>query len=197
MAELAHNFLYCFIPLFVAIDVFGLLPVYVSLVEGLTGGQRERIIVHSLSTALAVSVVFILLGNEIFKVLSITVSDFQIAGGLVLLAFGIIDLVAEGKKQRPPADTMGIVPLGVPLIIGPAVLSITLFLLQQYGLPMTVLALFINLLIVAFVFSNAIWLLKILGKGGSLALSKLVMLLLVAIAVKMIRAGIIELLVRH
>lgn len=192
MREFINNFLWCFIPLFVAIDVFALLPIYVSMVQDFSERERQKVIFNSLTTALAVSIAFILLGNEIFKMLLITAADFQIAGGLVLLALGILDLMAEEKKRRYPIETMGIVPLGVPLIIGPAVLSVTLLLLQQYGLLMTAIALIINLVIVAVVFFHSTFLLRIFGRGGSLALSKIFTLLLVAIAIRMIRAGITQ-----
>lgn len=192
MHEWLHNFLWCFIPLFVAIDVFGLLPIYMVMVQDFSQRKRTKVIFNSLTTALIVSTAFILLGNEIFKMLFITVADFQIAGGLVLLTLGILELLGEGKKKRYPEETMGIVPLGVPLIVGPAVLSITLLLLQQFGLSLTIMALLVNLIIVAIVFFYAPVLLNILGRGGSLALSKIFTLLLVAIAVRMIRSGIFQ-----
>ncbi len=190
--DILHNFLWCFIPLFVAIDIGGLLPMYVSMVQDFSEKQRKRIVVHSLTTALVVSIGFILLGNEIFRMLAITVNDFKIAGGLVLLVLGVVDLVSETKHRRQPAETMGIVPLGVPLIVGPAVLSISLLLLQQYNLIFTVAALVANLLIVGFAFVYSRILIKVLGRGGSMAMSKIFTLLLVAIAVRMIRSGIIE-----
>ena len=189
-----HNFLWCFIPLFVAIDTGGLLPLYTGMVQDFSERQKRIIILHSLTTALGVSTGFILLGNVIFGVLAITVADFQIAGGLVLVVLGIVDLISEEKVRRRPADTMGIVPLGVPLIVGPAVLSISLHLLQRYGLGYTLLSLIANLFIVGVAFRFSSILLRIFGKGGAAALSKIFTLLLVAIAVRMIRSGIMELL---
>ncbi len=192
MNTFLHNFLWCFIPIFVAIDVMGLIPLYVTMVHDFTREQRRKIIVHSLVTAFAVSIIFIVLGNEIFRILSITVADFQIAGGIVLLVLGILDLVTDEKKRRHPAETMGVVPLGVPLIVGPAVLSISLLLLQQYGLRITIIALIANFIIVAFAFIYSMTLLRVLGRGGTMAVSKIFTLLLVAIAVRMIRSGIIK-----
>ena len=190
MINHVHNFLWCFIPIFVAIDIGGLLPIYVTMVQDFSEKQRKRIVIHSLTTAFLVSITFIVLGNAIFRMLYIEVADFQIAGGLVLLVLGITDLISEPKHRRQPPETMGIVPLGVPLIVGPAVLSITLLLLQQYGLLYAVAALIINFVLVGIAFTYSTLLVRIFGRGGSMAISKIFTLLLVAIAVRMIRSGI-------
>jgi multiple antibiotic resistance protein len=67
-----------------------------------------------------------------------------------------------------------------------------LLLRQEYGLPMTSLALLLNFLIVGLAFRNSNLLIRLLGKGGATAMSKIFTLLLVAIAVRMIRSGVLE-----
>ncbi len=178
------------IPLLVAIDIAGILPIYISFTTDIDKKEKWKIIIDSLLTALIVGYVFIFLGKLIFKILSITVNDFKIAGGLVLLSLSIMDLITDKKSRRSPSDAMGVVPLGVPLIVGPAVLTTLLILNDSYGHIVTLSALFVSLILVGLVFISSGIITKMIGKGGTRVLSKLTNLLLVAIAIRMIRLGI-------
>jgi len=84
------------------------------------------------------------------------------------------------------------VPLGIPLVIGPAALTTILILVDNFGYLATILSMTLNFLIVILVLFNAQWLLKLIGKGGSRAFAKIASLLLAAIAVMMIRVGVIN-----
>ena len=180
------------IPIFVAVDPIGLLPIYVSLTQELDSKARFKISVQSLVTAMCLAVGFIFLGKAIFNLLGITVGDFMVAGGAILFCLAIIDLINPGKPSRIPASELGIVPLGTPLIVGPAVLATSLILIDQYGLVATLISVFVNLLFVGILFSFSGAVMKFLGEGGTKALSKLVSLLLAAIAVMMIRKGLMQ-----
>jgi len=190
MKEIVDAFFLSLIPLLVAIDVAGITPIYVGLTEGMDKAMKRKIILDSLLTGLIVSIVFIFLGKLIFVILGITVSDFKIGGGLVLLSLAMMDLMSEEKKRRSPSDTMGIVPLGVPLIVGPGVLTTLLILIDNHGIIITFLSLVVGLMLVGLTFINADYIAKIMGKGGTKVISKLTNLLLVAIAIRMMRLGI-------
>ncbi|MDH5769309.1 MAG: MarC family protein, partial [Nitrospirota bacterium] len=112
-----------FIPLFVAINVFLLLPIFISMTEEMSKPKRREVVRESILTAIIVSLLFIALGEAIFQILGITTDDFKIGGGLVLLVFAILDLIKSGEEWRKSIDKMGVVPIGVPLIVGPAVLT--------------------------------------------------------------------------
>jgi multiple antibiotic resistance protein len=129
------------------------------------------------------------LGKLIFQALGITVADFQVAGGIILLAFAVRDLLEVGGEKRPTTEAFGIVPLGMPLIAGPALLTALLVLVDSVGAIYTLTSLIVNLLIVAVVFRYADRLTKLMGKQGINGISKLVSLLLAAIAVSLIRRG--------
>jgi len=119
-----QEFWLCFVPLFVAVDAVGLLPIYMSLTEGMPKAERRRTLRQSLLTAFLVAVAFLFAGKALFRWLAISVQDFMIAGGILLLAFAMSDLLTMEKRIRRVApDTVGAVPIGIPLIIGPAVLS--------------------------------------------------------------------------
>ncbi len=186
----------CFVPLFVAVDAFGILPVFLSLTEGIENKKIRKILVESLITATAVAVVFLFLGEFVLRLLGISVADFMIAGGALLFGLSLSELLMLEKQHHVDVDSLGAVPIGVPIIVGPAVLTTTLLLLRQYGFMPTVISLIANIVIAGIVlwFSPALH--HFFGKAGAKAISKLASLLLAAIGVMMVRRGIMILLAK-
>ena len=186
------EFLLSFIPIFVAIDAVGVLPIFIGFTEHLKCKEKRRIVSQSMITAFLIGIIFLFMGKWILKALGVNVSDFKIAGGLVLLVIALRDLLQYEKLRRISADTMGAVPIGTPLVTGPAVLTTILILLDSYGMFLTVLSFMTNLFIAWVVFSYASEISNFLGKAGSKAISKIAHLLLAAIAVMMMRKGIMD-----
>ncbi len=189
MKEFGTKFLVAFIPIFVAIDAVGMVAVFIGLGANVDTKRRQQEALLGLLTALAISIGFMFLGKLIFQALGITVADFQVAGGLLLLVFAVRDLLDVGGEKRHSSESFGVVPLGMPLIAGPALLTALLVLIDTVGVRYTLLSLLVNLLIVAIVFRYADLLTKWMGKQGINGISKLVSLLLAAIAVSLIRRG--------
>jgi multiple antibiotic resistance protein len=187
---MVKDILMAFIPLFVAVDAFGTLPIFVGLTEGFNDKEKSRIIIQSTWTASIVAVLFVLAGKMIFKFLGITIADFMIAGGAILFCISITDIISSAGVKRSPYNGMGAVPLGVPLIAGPAVLTTSMVIESQYGLFATVVSILLNILIAAAIFNLSNRIITILGSQGTRALSKVMSLLLAAIAVMLIRHGI-------
>jgi multiple antibiotic resistance protein len=187
-----HDFWLCFVPLFVAVDALGTLPIFVSLVGKVEQKRVNRVIRTSLLTALLVAVPFIFLGEWVLRLLNITVADFMIAGGIVLLLLSVRDLLAMEKRtlSRNP-DGIGPVPLGVPLIVGPAVLTTILLLVRQEGFFMTTAAAVVNILLAGVVFAFSGLIIRVIGRSGTQIASKIANLLLAAIAVMLVRKGVI------
>lgn len=184
------SFVLSFIPIFVAVDALGILPIYLSLVEGLKKEERLQVLRHSILTAVVISVTFVFAGKGIFLVLGITVPDFMIAGGALLFVLSMVDLLFPKKQRRAPSA--GIVPLGMPLIVGPAVLTASLLSLDAYGLGPTLLSLILNISLAGAILYLSHHLMRIMGENGALAFSKVSSLLLAAIAVMLIRKGVME-----
>ena len=188
------DFWLCFFPMFVAVDAVGILPLFMHLTEGVDRQAVRKIIVQSMITALVVALVFLALGRWIFQYLGITVADFLIAGGVLLFTISVIDVITVEKRiAQVDADGLGVVPIGVPLIVGPAVLTTIFVLVGEYGIMPTVAATVANIVIAGGVFWLAAPIHRILGRSGSRALSKLAGILLAAIAVMMVRKGILML----
>jgi multiple antibiotic resistance protein len=185
------DFWLCFVPLFVAVDAIGVLPLFMNLTDGVERGRVRKIVLQGMVTALVVAIVFVAIGEIILKFLGITVADFMIAGGTLLFALSLADLLSvERYHKKMDVQSLGAVPVGVPLIVGPAVLTTSLLLLRQYGLAPTITAVVLNVVMAGVVlwFSQA--LIRIMGKTGAKTVSKLASLLLAAIGVMMVRKGI-------
>jgi multiple antibiotic resistance protein len=178
-----------FIPLFVAIDLFWLLPLFMGMTAEATDEKRRSIVTQSVLTAFLVSLAFVAVGEFIFSVIGITTSDFKVAGGIVLLVIAVMDIMGGQERTKGPRETLGVVPLGVPLIVGPAVLTTILVLTEHYGVMPTVAGLLINLALLWGALLVAGRIIKLIGLNGVMALSKIMAILLAAIAVMMIRLG--------
>jgi len=181
-----------FIPIFVAMDPLGNMPIFISLTEKLCSRAKRKIIRDAVITASAAIVVFLFVGKGVFILLGITVSDFMVAGGILLLIIAITILLNIERVKRASQKEVGIVPLGTPLIAGPAVFTTSLILIDLYGIAPTIISLITNISITGVIFINAAYISKKLGRGGTKAVSKITAILLAAIAVMMIRIGILE-----
>ncbi len=194
MEAFLKKLLLAFIPIFVAVDVIGVLPIFVSLTQGTPRSEKRRIIIQSMITAFCLAISFIFLGKAIFSFLGITVGDFMVAGGAILFAISIRDIMRTEARQLESGEQMGVVPLGTPLIAGPAVLTTSLLLVEEYGVIPTLISVTANLLIAGFALNLSGLLSRFLGEAGTKALSKIMHLLLAAIAVMMIRKGLAQVL---
>lgn len=187
------TFFKAFVSLFVAIDAVGALPFLVGLTKNLNPAEKKSLIYRATGSAFFIGLTFIFGGRAIFNFLGITESDFRVAGGLLLIVFSIRDLLDSSSHQGAPAPTrVGIVPIAVPLMMGPAALATLMVGIEQYGPITTVLSLTLNLLIVWLLFSHAGRIVKVLGDDVSDAVNKIFSLLIAAIGVMLVRSGLIE-----
>ncbi|HSH69512.1 MAG TPA: MarC family protein [Deferrisomatales bacterium] len=189
------TFWLCFVPLFIAVDVPGVLPIFLGLTEGLSREQVRKVTLQSTVTAVIVALLFLWIGQRVFALLGVTVADFMVAGGVLLFVISVSDLLTLQKRLRQvDPESLGPVPLGVPLIVGPAVLTSSILLANEYGLGWTALAIVTNIGLVALAFVLGDPIHRLLGTAGTKVLSKLSSLLLASIAVMIIRRGITALL---
>lgn len=189
-----ETYILTFIPIFVAVDAIGNIPLFVSLVEGTTKKQRQKIILDTITTATALAILFMFIGKWVLNKIGITIADFQIAGGALLFVISMRLLLPGAQKSllgTAHDKDIGVFPLGTPLITGPAVLTTTLMMLDSFGIMATFVALIINMLFVWLTLVKADLIMKMLGQGGTRAFSKIMYILLAAIGVMMIRKGII------
>lgn len=151
-------------------------------------------------TAFALGMGFIGIGKGIFFVLGIEIADFLVAGGMILLVLAIRHLMTGKWVELQPTiskEMIGIVPIGTPLVVGPAVLTTLLLLIDQFSLPAVVVALMLNLGFAWLIFAQASRVARLLREQGLRASSQIASLLLAAIAVMMIRKGIVKILMPY
>jgi len=195
--QILQEFGLTFVPLFVAMDAIGVLPILLPLTQDMEVRERRRVIWLAVLTALGLGLGFVAIGKGIFLFLGIEVADFLIAGGLILLLLAAKDLIT-GKMMEAEAsvgaDMIGVVPLGTPLVVGPAVLTTLLILVDLYSIVIVIVSFIINLAIAWLLFAQANRVVAFLGQGGVRATSKVVGLFLAAIAIKMIRQGVLGIL---
>jgi multiple antibiotic resistance protein len=197
MADVIRQLALTFVPLFVAMDPVGNLPIFLALTQEGTATHRKKTANLATLTAFGVGLLFVAVGKAIFSLLGIVVTDFLMAGGIILLILAIRYLIT-GKTVEigdvSVSETIGVVPLGTPLVVGPAVLAALLLLMGQHHIAIVLSSFILNLVIQWALFRQATRIVAFLGQTGVSAISKVIMLLLAAIAVKMIREGILTIL---
>ena len=180
-----------FIPLFVAFDVIGVLPVYWSLSQGMPAGERRTAVDKAIMVGFVVALVFMLVSDYLLRLMGLEMSDIMIAGGLILFSLAISDVLNPEKRQTVGAEALGVVPLGVPLIVGPAVLTALLLVRRQYGLWPTLGALSLNVLVTWGALLVSDWLMDRVGRDVAKVISKVSSLLLASFAVMLVRQGLV------
>lgn len=190
MPPVAEKFLQAFIPMFVAIDPIGLAAIFLGLGQGVAPERRQQIGRQATLTGGAVALLFLFLGANIFKALGISVSDFQIAGGFILFILAAREIILSAALPAKLPHDFGVVPLGMPLIAGPALITTLILLSQALGVRIALAALFANLILVVLAFTYSERLGRLIGTTGLRAISKIIAMLLAAIAVHMIRQGL-------
>ena len=181
-----------FTALFVALDIIGGIPIYLSITRDVPAEDRNSVADTSMGVAFLVALVFTFIGRAVFEHLGITLYDFRIAGGLILLLIALSDLHGGPDQVKKTTVSTGIVPLAVPLITGPGMLTSLVLVVGQHGYGITLLALLSNYLIAWIALRKSDSVQRVLGKEGTVVVSKIAALLLAAIAVSMIRTGFFE-----
>jgi multiple antibiotic resistance protein len=189
--DFGRRFLECFIPLFVTMDPVGLAAIFLALGRDVPLDKRRKIATQATWTGGIVALLFLFLGRSIFIAIGISEGDFQIAGGLILFILASRELIqTPSQEKRSLPEDFGVVPLGMPLIAGPATITTLLVISHSVGMMMTLLALAANLVLVALAFSQSERLERLVGQTGLRAVSKIIALLLAAVAVHIVHRGL-------
>ncbi len=186
------QFWHAFIPLFVAFDAMGLLPLFWGLANRLTAKQRQKAVAEAVTTAFGVTIVFLLVSRFIFALMGLALADVMVAGGLILVTLCLRDLLMPERPPRGTFPSPGVVPLGVPLLAGPAVLATVLLVRDRYGWVVTSWALVANMAVAWVVLRASDSLMRGLGREGAEVISKIASLILAAFGVMLIRHGILQ-----
>jgi multiple antibiotic resistance protein len=192
--ESLKDFSLVFLPLLVAMDPLAILPFLVPFLGAVPPAHRRRVVNIALITGLAVGLLFLGLGKGIFIVIGITLPDFLIAGGAVLLVLSLKELLSSSAAEVPvaPNELMAVVPIGTPLLVGPATVSMLILLSSLFSVWLVIVAFLANVVVAWVIFSQSQRIVRFLGHGGLQAFSQVSYLLLAAIAVQLMRRGITD-----
>lgn len=191
MPETLKLFSLAFIPLFVAIDVIGITPIFLSLTQQMSESSRRKVINTAVFTALIIAVTFMFLGGKIFLFMGITEDDFRVGGGILLFLIALSDILhSNHEERRVVSDDIAIVPMAIPLILGPGAMAAIILQASQFPLWIALASIIFNLIVVWIGLRSSTLIRRLLGNGGTKALGKVFSLLLLAYAVMMVRVGI-------
>jgi multiple antibiotic resistance protein len=180
------------VALFIITDSPGNLPFFMGLTEGETSQERRKTFTLAILTGFFMLIFFIFAGTLILDLFNVTLDDFKIAGGILLLYIAI-ELMLRGKFNVEHKEDIGVVPLGIPLLVGPGAITTSLVLLKLYGYQIVLSAILICFFLIFLVLYFAENIYRFLGKNGTLIITKIAAILIAAIAVQFIRQGIIDL----
>jgi len=178
------------IALFLVVDPLGNIPIFVGLTKNMDEAQRKNIFRSAIVTGLILLFLFAFAGQQILILFGISLSSFMVAGGLLLLIIAVRLLVAGGWQEHSTSpESIGAVPIGFPLLVGPGAITTTILILQSSGFFVTVISVMLTFVIVWLIlrFINPIF--NILGSNGSLVVTRLMAMFIAAIAVQYIVQG--------
>ncbi|MBE0518067.1 MAG: MarC family protein [Thermoplasmata archaeon] len=199
---MALDLLVVFIPMFIVIDPFGVIPVYLVLTRSMGAAARAKTLKYSMLFSTSLLVAFALVGSAILGYLSVSIDALRIAGGLLLLVIGVMmlyegDIPRSRRKGAEEADDsphapedVAFVPLGTPMLAGPGAISVVITLTGTTHIPNVLIALLAVMLIIALMLWKVDLVFKLIGNAGTRALTRVMGLITSAYAVQMILDGV-------
>lgn len=192
-----------FIALIALVNPLGVLPMFISLTQDFTPAQKQRAIRTAAFTVVAVITTCALLGEQIIKFFGISTASLQVAGGLLILLMSLSMLnaqpsgaktTAEERDEAEHKDTIGVVPLGIPLLTGPGAMSTVIVLAGKSNHVSDYVALIGSGVVIA----ALVWLTlqmaqpiaRFMGRTGINIATRIMGLLVAAVAVEFIVEGL-------
>lgn len=187
-------FMHAFVTLLVIMDPFGGLPVFMTLTKDYSEERAKHSAHRATRVSLILLTIFIFVGEGVLNFFGITMFSFQVGGGLILLLLGLLYVldITLGDNKDYSKDI--VIPMATPLIAGPGAITAIIILVSQYGFWVPLAAMLANLLIFWLAMYYARYIKKFLGEQGLEIMSRVMGLLLVALAIEMIRSAWIDLL---
>ena len=196
-------FMSAFSALFAIIDPFAAIPIFLSLTDRYTEAERSHVVKKAVIIACGTLILFALTGESIFHLFGISIPAFRIAGGILLLKLGVEQLNAqrervklEEENESYAREDISIFPIATPLLAGPGAIS-TVVLQASQASGWVASAFFVLAIVLVFVVSylllkSAPYLFRVLGQTGLNLLTRIMGIILTAIAVQFIIDGIVS-----
>ncbi len=193
-----------FVTLFVIIDPIGLAPIFIALTQGMSPRQQRRIGLRAVLVAAGILALFAVMGEAVLEFIGISMPAFRVAGG-ILLFLTALDMLFERRTKRredqsqadeetEDFDDPSVFPLSIPLLAGPGSITTVILLSGEnsgvLGFASVMGVVILVLLIALVLFFSAGALARVLGKTGVTVVTRLLGMLLAALAVQFVLDGI-------
>lgn len=206
MVDLVIFYLSVAAAIFAVLNPIGAVPTLMALTENFTLEERKRVVMKSVMVAGGMIIGFMLIGVYIFSILGIDISDFKVAGGILLfkVAFDMLQgrtsntkLTEQEKDESLEREAIGIVPIGTPLLAGPGTITTAIIYFNNASTGLSdkfmVFLSTVTVIIISYaVLRFSVPLFSRLGKTGSLLISRIMGLLLASIAIEFVTTGLLS-----
>lgn len=204
LPDIAFNdklFIHALVGVFVIVNPFGNVPLFISLTSKLTQAERKHAIIKSIVIATAILLVFALIGKVLFDMLNVTMSSLRVAGGLLLLAIAFDMLMGKSPASRidneeEERESVAVTPMATPLLAGPGAMSTVMVLMNEATTPVLKGSILIAILLAMgatfLILINCESVYNIIKKDGSRVLTKIMGIVLATIAVEMVVNGLVS-----
>lgn len=193
-------FIHALVGVFVIVNPFGNVPLFISLTQKLAPVERKNAIVKSVVIATAILLVFALIGKVLFDLLNVTLDSLRIAGGLLLLAIAFDMLMGRSPASKIDADegreSVAVTPMATPLLAGPGAMTTVMVLMNEADTPVLkgfiMIAILLAMAASFIVLVNCEWVYDAIRKDGARVLTKIMGIVLATIAVEMAVNGLVH-----
>ena len=180
-----------FIALFVVMDPAGNVPIFIAVTRAMDKEARKKELNHAVVVATLLLLLFAFLGKFVLDVLNISLDSFMVAGGILLLLVSF-DLLREHKYMVKEAGRgIGAVPIGTPLLAGPGAITTVMVIIQSWGPFVALFAILSAIIATKLILGQSERIYRVMGTEGSEVLSRVMGILVAAIAIQFIRDGIV------
>ncbi|MEP0826445.1 MAG: MarC family protein [Nitrososphaera sp.] len=195
MSDALADLLRSTVALFVIIDPIGIVPVFIALTQKMERAERASVTKTAIVTAAGLLFAFAVAGTQIMSIFGITLASFMVAGGILLFIVAI-ELLTHGEWRFGAAGAhgeSGVVPIAFPLLAGPGAITAVIISFQTAGLAVTALSIVIVIGITYVILRYVDRIYRVLGRRGSIIVTRVFVVLIAAIAVQFIVDGVQEL----
>jgi multiple antibiotic resistance protein len=191
IAENALNLAKAFLVLFIVVDPFGNIPIFMNLTEKMSKQEKRKVFNTATLVSFILLLAFAFAGQEIFSIFGVSIFSFEVAGGILLLIIAIRILITGSLMEiKESPASIGAVPIAMPLLVGPGAITTTIFNIQAYGVVVTALAVFVVLTLTWLILRYVDSFYRFLGKTGALVIARVMALLIAAIAIQYMLFGV-------
>jgi len=177
--------------LFLIVDPFGNIPIFMGLTEKMTKTERQKVFNTATLVGVILLLAFAFAGQQILSIFGVSMFSFEIAGGILLLIIAIKILISGSLEDMSSSpESMGAVPIAMPLLVGPGAITTTILSLQSYGIAVAAVSVLIVLLLTWFILKYVDLVYRFLGKTGAIVIARVMALLIGAIAIQYLLLGV-------